>query len=81
MLNSKYFWIFILLSVLLSCESQWQQSFSFVPNEGIIVFDNFSGQPDSLGILSEIPAFSKGGYFSGDGSGQGLLPGNRNKRL
>ncbi|MFW6277453.1 MAG: hypothetical protein ACOC1J_02190, partial [Prolixibacteraceae bacterium] len=82
MINSKDFLILILLLSLISCESGRQQSLSFASDEGIVIFEDFTGQPDSLGIVYkiplEIPAFSVAGYFSGDGGGQGYLPGNRN---
>ncbi len=68
--------------LLFACKHEDKKGISFHDNSGLFVHDNFRGEPDSLGIILEIPleipAFSKGGYFSGDGGGQGFLPGNRN---
>ena len=52
------------------------------PASGVITLSNFSGTPDSLGVLKtfqvNVPAFKNMIYFGSDGNGRsGIIPSNR----
>jgi len=75
----------MLIGLLLfaGCSQRLQESFyDFSQPSGLVMLENFTGLPDSLGLIKEetipFPAFEQGVYFAADGQGPGYLAGNRN---
>jgi hypothetical protein len=73
----------ILILIISNCTYRLQESiYDFNQPSGLVMLEDFVGQPDSLGIVKEealsFPDFSQGAYFAADGSGPGYLAGNRN---
>ncbi len=71
------------LILLVACSRGLQDSiYDFSQSSGLVMLENFTAQPDSLGIIKEeilpFPEFTQGIYFASDGSGPGYLAGNRN---